>query len=120
MSVPKPAANASTHPKNLSTASLGLGGNSGEGVLSKSGQAAAGTPVSVGGTASPEGHSVIVTLAVELLGVGVFTLLAGISNDVGKIMVIFMVGFWLIYALTTSSVIAHLGAALGSVANQAS
>jgi hypothetical protein len=123
----KPATNASS-PSNLSANALGLGGNSGEGVLSKSGQAAAGKPLSgagaaagaqgFGGSSSSKGHSVIVTISVELLAVGLFTLVAGISNDAGRLMVIFMVGLWLIYALTTSQVITHLGALLQGVATQ--
>jgi hypothetical protein len=124
----KPATNASSPTKDLGTNALGLGGNSGEGLLTKKGQTAAGKPLSgfgaaagaqgFGGSASSKGHSVIVTLSVELLAVGLFTLVAGISNDAGRLMVIFMVGLWLIYALTTSQVITHLGALLQGVATQ--
>ena len=61
-------------------------------------------------------HSVFIVIAIELLAVGAFTLLAGISNEVGKVMVIIMVGFWAIYLVTTSGVISNLGSALDKVA----
>jgi|SRR5580698_3307783 hypothetical protein len=61
-------------------------------------------------------HDIFIVLAIELLAVGLFTLLAGISNDVGKLMVILMIGLWAIYLVTTSSVISGLGSALGKIA----
>lgn len=45
------------------------------------------------------GYDVVVTTAVELIGVGLLTLLAGVSNNMGNIVIIVMVGFligWLI------------------------
>ena len=45
------------------------------------------------------GYDVVVTTAFELIGVGLMTLLAGASDNMGSIVVIVMVGFligWLI------------------------
>lgn len=45
------------------------------------------------------GYDVVVTTAFELIGVGLLTLLAGVSNNMGSIVIIVMVGFligWLI------------------------
>lgn len=64
-------------------------------------------------------HSTILVIAVELLAVGLFTLMAGISNEWGKIVVLFMVGLWLIYLITSFSVISRLGSGLQNIAQQA-
>lgn len=64
-------------------------------------------------------HSIVLVIAIELLAVGLFTLLAGISDEWGKIMVIFMVGLWLIYSVTTFNVLERLGLSLNNVASQA-
>lgn len=48
------------------------------------------------------GNDIIVTLTVELLGVGLLTLLAGVSKQVGSIVVIVMVGFILGWLLINS------------------
>jgi len=71
-----------------------------------------------GGTAPkrPASSEAILTLGLEVLAVGIFTVIAGISHDVGTIVIIFMIGFWLIYMITNSSVIAGIGAALTRVA----
>jgi hypothetical protein len=49
-------------------------------------------------TAQP-GNDVIVTMTVELLGVGLLTLLAGVNKQLGNIVVIVMVGFLLAWLL---------------------
>ena len=64
-------------------------------------------------------HSTILVLAIELLAVGVFTLLAGISNEWGRAVVIFMVALWIIYMVTTFPVLNNLGSALQNISNQA-
>lgn len=48
----------------------------------------------------------------ESLAVGVFTLIAGVSADAGKLALVFMSGFWLIYLITNASVIQKLESAL--------
>lgn len=55
---------------------------------------------------------VIVQLALELLAVSLFTLLAGASNEVGTLVVLFMVGMWMIYLIQNSKVIAGLEKAM--------
>lgn len=50
----------------------------------------------------------ILAVAIELLAVGTFTLIAGINTDFGKLMVIFMVGLWLIFLIQESSLVAKL------------
>lgn len=60
------------------------------------------------------GEEALLTLGLELLGVGLFTLLAGASDDVGTIMIIFMVGLWLIYLIGNSKIIAGLESGLAA------
>jgi hypothetical protein len=45
--------------------------------------------------AAQPGSDIIVTLTVELLGVGLLTLLAGVNKQLGTVVVIVMVGFLL-------------------------
>jgi hypothetical protein len=42
--------------------------------------------------AKQPGNDIVITTAIELLGVGVFTILAGISDDMGSVMVVIMWG----------------------------
>jgi hypothetical protein len=42
---------------------------------------------------SQSGHDLVATTLVELLGVATFAILAGMSDDMGKIMLIIMWGF---------------------------
>lgn len=49
------------------------------------------------------GADIVVTTAFELIGVGLLALIAGISNQVGKIVVILMVGFLIGWLLINSS-----------------
>jgi hypothetical protein len=58
-------------------------------------------------------------VGVELLGVGLLTLLAGASDDAGNIVIIFMVGLWLIYMVTNPGVISGLSSSLQDVTKQA-
>lgn len=49
------------------------------------------------------GNDVVVTTTVELIGVGLLTLLAGVSKQLGSVVVIVMVGFlvgWLLINTT--------------------
>lgn len=63
----------------------------------------------------PASSQAILVFALELVAVGIFTVLAGISHDVGKIVIIFMVGLWLIYLVTNSGVVAGINNALTTV-----
>lgn len=62
--------------------------------------------------ARPDASSALLTLMLEFVAVGVFAVLAGASDDAGTLVVLMMVGFWLIYMVTESSVIAGIGNAL--------
>jgi len=59
-------------------------------------------------------------VGVEMLGVGVFTLIAGASDDAGKIVVLFMVGLWVIFLVTNSKVITSIDNGLNNVVSQGS
>lgn len=50
----------------------------------------------------------MLTVSLELLAVALFTLMAGGSKDIGTIMVILMVGFWMVYLVTNANVISRL------------
>jgi hypothetical protein len=54
----------------------------------------------------------LVQLALELLAVSLFTLIAGASNEMGTLVVLFMVGMWLIYLIENSKTIAGLERAM--------
>lgn len=56
----------------------------------------------------------LIQLALELLAVSVFTLIAGASNEAGTLVVLFMVGMWMIYMIQNSKTIAGLEKALES------
>jgi hypothetical protein len=70
--------------------------------------------------AAPTGGDVALMVGVEMLGVGVFTLIAGASDDAGKIVVLFMVGLWVIFLVTNSKVIASIDNGLANVVSQGS
>jgi hypothetical protein len=48
------------------------------------------------------GHDIVVTVAVELIGVSLMTLLAGTSDQMGSIVIIVMVGFALAWTLANT------------------
>jgi hypothetical protein len=54
------------------------------------------------------GNSLITTTLVELVGVGLLVILAGMSDDVGKIMLILMWGFMLGWLLLHTSQLAGM------------
>lgn len=62
----------------------------------------------------------LLSVAMELLAVGLFTLMAGANSEMGTIMVIFMIGFWMIFAITESGVVSGLGRALASLTDNPS
>jgi hypothetical protein len=51
----------------------------------------------------------VLAVGVELLGVGLLTILAGASDEAGNTVVVFMLGLWLIYMIVDSSVIEGIG-----------
>jgi len=60
----------------------------------------------------------LLTVGVELGAVAVFTLIAGASDDAGSLVVLFMVGLWLIFLVSDSSVIAGVSNAITNVSKQ--
>lgn len=56
----------------------------------------------------PKGSEALIQLGLELLAVSLFTLIAGASNEVGTLVVLFMVGMWMIYLIENSKLIAGL------------
>jgi hypothetical protein len=50
--------------------------------------------------AAQAGNDIVVTTAVELIGVGLLALLASANDQVGGVIVIFMVGILLIWLIT--------------------
>lgn len=60
----------------------------------------------------------VLTVGLELGAVGIFTLIAGTSDDVGSIVVLFMIGLWIIYMVSNSGVISGISNAIGNIASQ--
>ena len=51
------------------------------------------------------GNDIVVTTAVELIGLSLLTLLAGTNDQMGSIVVIVMVGFAIAWALANTGVL---------------
>lgn len=49
------------------------------------------------------GHEIVVTTAVELIGVSLMTLLAGTSDQMGNIVIVVMIGFALAWTLANTA-----------------
>lgn len=45
-------------------------------------------------------HDALITVLIQLLGVGTFALIAGVSEEMGKIVVIIMAGIMIVWAFT--------------------
>lgn len=58
--------------------------------------------------AAQQGHSITTTTFVSLVGVALFAILAGMSDDMGKLMLIFMWGIVLGWALLHTSQLATM------------
>jgi hypothetical protein len=58
------------------------------------------------------GHDVVVTLTVELIGVGLLAIIAGMSDGLGRIIVALMGGFLLIALITNTAVLTTLSGRL--------
>ena len=55
------------------------------------------------------GSAMIVQLSMEFLGLGLAVLVAGINEQVGKIMVIFMIGLLLVMLIAQADLVAGVG-----------
>lgn len=62
----------------------------------------------------PAASEAILTLALELLAVGLFTIIAGTSDDMGTLVVLFMLGLWVIYLVSNATVLSGLESALAA------
>lgn len=51
----------------------------------------------------PAGSDIVVTLTVELIGVGIMTLLAGVNKGLGSVVVVVMVGFLFVWVLINTT-----------------
>lgn len=56
----------------------------------------------------PAPSAAILSIALEMLAVGVFTLLAGAGEEAGSIVVLFMVGLWIMYLISDSQIVQGL------------
>ena len=63
-------------------------------------------------SSQPVGSDALIQLGLELLAVSLFTLIAGASNEVGTLVLLFMVGMWMIYLIENSKIIAGLEKAM--------
>lgn len=63
-------------------------------------------------TKAQPGHDIVVTTAVELVGVGLFGILAGVSDDMGTVMVVIMWGILLGWLLTHTTDLGNMVKAL--------
>lgn len=60
---------------------------------------------------TPAGAAIL-DVSLELLAVALFTLIAGASDDAGKVVLIVMAGLWLIYLISYSNILASLNVKL--------
>lgn len=51
----------------------------------------------------PAGSDIVVTLTVELIGVGIMALLAGVNKGLGSVVVVVMVGFLFVWVLLNTT-----------------
>jgi hypothetical protein len=51
----------------------------------------------------PAGSDIVVTLTVELIGVGIMALLAGVNKGLGSVVVVVMVGFLFVWVLINTT-----------------
>lgn len=66
-----------------------------------------------GGNSNPQpGHSLVDATAVQLLGIGLFTILAGMNEDLGDVLVIIMWGIFLGWLLIHTADFAKMVKAL--------
>lgn len=63
----------------------------------------------------PAATDALMMLGIELLAVGIFTAIAGANPELGHVMVLWMVGLWLIYLITNSSVLKGLQNGLSNI-----
>lgn len=62
-----------------------------------------------------QGHDIVTTTAVELIGVALFGILAGVSDDMGSIVVVLMWGFLLGWLLINANNLKGIGSAVKAI-----
>lgn len=55
-------------------------------------------------SAQTAGSEILFSVGIEAIGVGLLALLAGANDDVGTLVVLFVVGLWVLFFVTESSV----------------
>jgi hypothetical protein len=58
---------------------------------------------------------IVLALIVEGIGLGVVTLIAGISEDVGTVMVVFMIGLFLLFLINHQGIQGYISNVMGNV-----
>lgn len=58
---------------------------------------------------------ILLALIVEGVGIGFLTLLAGISEDVGTVLVVFMVGLWLLFLVNHQGIQGYVTNLFGNI-----
>lgn len=62
--------------------------------------------------ARPAGSDALLMFALELVGVGLFTIIAGANSQMGTVVLLFMTGLWLLYMITNTAVLTKLEKAM--------
>lgn len=58
------------------------------------------------------GHDTVTTMFVELVAIALFAILAGMSDDVGRVMLVFMWGLVILWGITHTTELATMVKAL--------
>lgn len=58
-------------------------------------------------TRAPD-SSALLHVSLQLLAVGLFTIIAGTNDEMGTLVILFMVGMWLMYLIQNSAVVGGL------------
>lgn len=61
-----------------------------------------------GGTSPPPAHSALASLGAQFVGVMIMAVLAGFDDRIGRIMVVIMAGFLLLWLLTNATLLQTL------------
>lgn len=77
----------------------------------------AGPEPAAGGTGAGSkstAHSTVLLVGIELMFAGLLVILAGVSDQVGKMVTIFLVALWITYMVIHPEVFTRIGAAIGA------
>ena len=78
-------------------------------------------PGAPGGPAKKAGtpHSTVLLIGLELLFGGILVILAGVSDQTGKMVTIFLVALWITYMVIHPAVFTRIGAAIQTAGTNA-